>query len=48
MEERGEAIKELLKELHGDPLWRSIGLLDTEEDDLSERDNWGVVEWEGE
>lgn len=44
MEERREA----LKELHGDPLWRSIGLLDTEEEDLSERDDWGVVKWESE
>ncbi len=42
--EKGEA----LKELHSDPLWKSIGLLDTEEEDLSERDEWGVVEWESE
>ncbi len=40
--------EKLLKELHNDPLWRSIGLLDTDEEDLSERDDWGVVGWESE
>ncbi len=43
MEERGEA----LKELHNDLLWKSIGLLDADEN-LSERDERGVVEWESE
>ena len=43
------ATKKLLKELHSDPLWRSIGLLDIDEEDLSsEGDNWGVVEWDKE
>ncbi len=43
-----KAAKKLLKELHSDPLWRSIGLLDIDEEDLSERDDWGVVKWESE
>ncbi len=43
------ATKKLLKELHSDPLWRSIGLLDIDEEDLSsEGDNWGVVKWKSE
>ncbi len=40
--------EKLLKELHSDPLWKGIGLLNLEEEDLSERDDWGVVEWESE
>ena len=47
MEERGQAIKERLRELHSGLLWKSIGLLDADEN-LSERDEWGVVEWESE
>ncbi len=43
-----KATKKLLKELHSDPLWRSIGLLNIDEEDLSERDDWGVVKWESE
>ena len=44
-----KATKKLLKELHSDPLWRSIGLLDIDEEDLSsEGDNWGVVKWKSE
>ncbi|WP_297503273.1 hypothetical protein [Thermococcus sp.] len=37
--------EKILSELHHDPLWKSIGLLDMDEEDLSERDDWGVVEW---
>ncbi len=48
MKEKGEALKERLRELHSGSLWKSIGLLDTEEKDLSEVDDWGVVEWDGE
>ena len=42
-----EEKEKTLKELHGDPLWRNIGLLDADEN-LSERDEWGVVEWKSE
>ncbi|WP_461864660.1 hypothetical protein [Thermococcus sp.] len=48
MKEKRKKREGILKELHNDPLWKSIGLLDTEEEDLSERDDWGVVKWESE
>jgi len=36
------------KDLRKDLLWEGIGLLDTDEDDLSKRDDWRVVEWKSE
>jgi len=36
------------KDPRKDPLWEGIGLLDMDEDDSSDRDDWGVVEWKSE
>ncbi|WP_456443991.1 hypothetical protein [Thermococcus sp.] len=47
MKEKGEALKERLRKLQGDPLWRASGCL-MRMKNLSERDEWGVVEWESE
>jgi hypothetical protein len=41
------AEKEMLREVHEDPLWKGIGLLKTPEDE-SERDDWGTPEWSSE
>ena len=45
MKEKSQNREAILKELHSDPLWKSIGLLDADED-LSEKNGWGVVKWE--
>ena len=45
---REKVRKRNLKDLRGDPLWKGIGLLDMDEDDSSDRDDWGVVEWKSE
>ncbi|WP_048150510.1 hypothetical protein [Palaeococcus ferrophilus] len=42
------AEKEMLREVHEDPLWKGIGLLKRAEKDESEKDEWGTVEWSSE
>ncbi|QDA31764.1 hypothetical protein FH039_09340 [Thermococcus indicus] len=37
--------KKLLEEVEKDPIWEAVGLLETNEEDASERDDWGVPEW---
>ena len=40
--------RELIKEIHEDPIWKGIGLLNTGDPRASEKDDWGVVKWSSE
>jgi len=39
--------KEVEKLIQKDPIWNTIGVLELEED-ASEREDWGTVEWQSE
>lgn len=40
--------KKLLEEVENDPIWEAVGLLDIDDENASERDDWGVPEWQSE
>ncbi|USH00857.1 hypothetical protein K1720_02975 [Thermococcus argininiproducens] len=40
--------KELVENIHKDPIWEGIGLLNTGDPEASEKDTWGVVGWSSE
>ena len=40
--------KKLLEEVENDPIWEAVGLLDIDDESASERDDWGVPEWQSE
>ncbi|WP_297548130.1 hypothetical protein [Thermococcus sp.] len=40
--------KKLLEEVENDPIWEAVGLLDIADENASERDDWGVPEWQSE
>ncbi|MBC7115401.1 MAG: hypothetical protein H5T47_07250 [Archaeoglobi archaeon] len=40
--------RELIKKIHEDPIWKGIGMLKTRDPEESEKDTWGVIEWQSE
>jgi len=40
--------KKILEEVENDPIWEAVGLLEMDDENASERDDWGVPEWQSE